>query len=150
MRLILFLGRLLIALALLSMMLVLVSCTFATRSDLSADGSQSRQIYAQLGGKGAYAGGVGGQGSMVVQADNEKSFGQAMTAAGAAVAAYTWGAVEQARSAATVSTTNTATSAAAATEQARISASASTAKTLGSNPEANVPAVEAVGRLFKR
>ena len=142
--------RILALLSLAIIACVIPSCTFATRSDRLSDGSESRQIYAQLGGKGAYAGGVGGAGStMVVQADNEKSFGQAMTAAGAAVAAYTWGAVEQARSAATVSTTNTATSAAAATEQARIGATASTAKTLGSNPEANVGAVEAVGRLFK-
>jgi hypothetical protein len=141
--------RILALLSLAIIACVIPSCTFATRSDRLSDGSESRQIYAQLGGKGAYAGGVGGAGSMVVQADNEKSFGQAMTAAGAAVAAYTWGAVEQARSAATVSTTNTATSAAAATEQARIGATASTAKTLGNNPEANVGAVEAVGRLFK-
>jgi hypothetical protein len=129
--------------------LALASCTFATRSDTQADGSQSRQTYAQLGGKGAYAGGVGGSTSMVVQADNEKSFGQAMTAAGVAVTASTWAAVEKARSAATVSTTNTATKAAATTEQARIGATASTAKSLGNNPEANTSAINAVGNLFK-
>jgi hypothetical protein len=125
------------------------SCTFATRSDLLSDGSQSRQIYAQLGGKGAYAGGGGGDGSMVVQADNERSFGQAMTAAGTVAAIASWASMEKAKTAAEAATAQTATRTAAATEQARIGATASTAKTLGSNPEANVGAVNAVGNLFR-
>jgi hypothetical protein len=142
--------RILALLSLAILACVIPSCTFATRSDRLSDGSESRQIYAQLGGKGAYAGGVGGAGStMVVQADNEKSFGQAMTAAGAAVAAYTWGAVQQAESAATAATQQTGIKAGAATQQAQIQATERAATTLGSNPEANVGAVEAVGRLFK-
>jgi hypothetical protein len=131
--------------------LFLVSCAAGgrTRSTTHADGRVEKDtaLYAQLGGKGGFV--AQGDGGFALQFDGEKSFGQAMTAAGTAVAVSAWSAVEQARSAATVSTTNTATSAAAATEQARIGATASTAKTLGSNPEANVGAVEAVGRLFR-
>jgi hypothetical protein len=128
----------------------LPSCTFATRSDLGADGSQSRQVYAQLGGKGAYAGGVGSQGAMVVQADNEKSFGQAMTAVGTSIAVNAWSAVEQAKSAASAATQQTALKTAARVEETTVRTIGSTATTLGSNPEANVGAVDAVGRVFRR
>jgi hypothetical protein len=134
---------------LLLLILPLASCTFATRSDIGADGSQSRQIYAQLGGKGAYAGGVGGSGSMVVQADNEKSFGQAVTAASTVAAIASWASAEKAKTAADAATAQTATRSAAATEAARIGATERTATTLGSNPEANVGAVEAVKGLFR-
>jgi hypothetical protein len=132
--------------------LLLVSCAAGgrTRTTTHLDGRVEKDtaLYAQLGGKGGFV--AQGDGGFAMQFDGEKSFGQAMTAGGTAYGIGQWAGVEKARSAATVSTTNTATKAAAATEQARIGATASTAKALGSNPEANVPAINAVGNILRR
>lgn len=125
----------------------LVSCTVATRQTLRPDGTRDQQLFAQIGGKGAYVGNA--EGGMVVQADNERSFGQAMTAASAAVAVTSWASAEKATTAADAATTQTATRSAAATEQARIQATERAATTLGSNPEANTGAINAAGQLFR-
>jgi hypothetical protein len=132
---------------LLLMLLPLVSCTVATRATILPDGTQDKQLYAQLGGKGGYVGGA--DGGMVAQADNEKSFGQAMTAAGVMAATAAWSAVERAATNANAATAQTATRSAAATEQARIKATERAATSLGNNPEANTGAVKAVSTLFR-
>lgn len=129
------------------LVLVLASCTVATRQTYRPDGTKEQQLFAQLGGKGGYVGGA--DGSMAVQADNERSFGQAMTAASAAVAVTAWAGAEKAKTAADAATSQTATRSAAATEQARIQATERAATTLGSNPEANVNAINAAGSLFR-
>jgi hypothetical protein len=133
----------------LALCLSLASCTLATRSDLSPDGTASRQIFAQLGGKGGYASGMTSPTAMMVQVDNERSFGQAMTAAGTVAAIASWASMEKAKTAADAATAQTATRSAAATETARITATERTATTLGGNPEANVGAVNAVKGLFR-
>lgn len=124
-----------------------VSCTVATRQTVRADGTREQQLYAQLGGKGAYVGNA--DGSMVVQADHEKSFGQAVTAAGAAYAVGAWLSADKAATAAEAATAQNAARTSAATEQARIQATQRAATTLGSNPEANVGAINAAGNLFR-
>jgi hypothetical protein len=87
---------------------------------------------------------------MVVQADNEKSFGQAMTAVGTSIAIHAWSAVEQAKSAASAATQQTALKTAARVEETTVRTVGNTATSLGGNPEANVGAINAVGQLFKR
>ena len=131
--------------------LLLVSCAAGgrTRTTTHTDGriEKDTALYAQLGGKGGFV--AQGDGGFALQFDGEKSFGQAMTAAGTAVTIGSWASVEKAKSAASAATTQTGIKAGAATEQARIQATQATATSLGNNPEANVGAVDAVGRLFK-
>lgn len=138
-------GRILLLMVVLSLVFILSSCV-GVYSSKTPEGAE-RQFYAQLGMKNE---GIQlPQGGSINVADGEKSFGQAMTAAGAAVTAYTWGAVEKAKSAASAATAQTGIKAGAATEQARISATQATATSLGNNPEANVGAINAAGNLFK-
>lgn len=129
---------------------LLTSCETAARrkSTVAMDGTKQAdtQLYMRWGGKGGYASTADG---FLTQSDLEKSFGQAMTALGTAVAVTSYASVEKARSAATATTQQTGIQAGAATERARIGATERTAKVLGNNPEANVPAINAAGNLFK-
>lgn len=130
---------------LLILCLLMVSCV-GVYSSRSPDGAE-KQFYAQVGMR--VEGVTLPQGGEIKTADGEKSFGQAMTAAGTAVTAYTWGAVEKAKSAANAATAQTGIKAGAATDQARIQATERAATSLGNNPEANVGAVQAVGNLYR-
>jgi hypothetical protein len=130
---------------------LLVSCSFGGRSRITAtpDGTTQRDtsIYAQLGGKGGFI--ANGDTGFTMQVDNEKSFGQAVSAAGAAYAVGQWAGVETAKATTAATTAQTGIKATAATDQQRIKATQQAATTLGGNPEANTGAINAVGGLFR-
>lgn len=125
-----------------------VSCTIAARQTVRPDGTREQQLFAQgPGGKGAYVGTA--DGGMVVQADNEKSFGQFVGAAAGTAIGLGYFSAEKATTAANAATAQNAARTQAATEQARIQATERAATTLGSNPEANTGAINAAGNLFR-
>jgi len=126
-----------------------VSCVGIYSSETpTAYGTAKRQLYAQAGMKNT---GIElPQGGSMASADGEKNFGQAATLVGTGLTVNAWGAVEKAKAGATAATTQTGIKAGAATEQARIQATERAATALGGNPEANVGAVDAVGRVFAR
>jgi hypothetical protein len=130
---------------------LLSSCSFGSRvnSTQAPDGTVARDtaIYAQLGGKGGYI--ANGPTGFTMQVDNEKSFGQAVTAAGTAYAFGQWAGIQNTKATADAATSQTGIKATAATDQARIKATQATATTLGSNPEANTAAINATGSLFR-
>jgi hypothetical protein len=111
-------------------------------------GVAKKQLYTQMGMKVEDA--KLPQGGSFAKADGEKNFGQAMTAVGTGIAVNAWSAVEQAKSGAAAATQQTALKTAARVEETTVRTIGSTATTLGSNPEANVGAVDAVGRVFRR
>jgi hypothetical protein len=130
--------------------LVFASCNIARRTTdtTTADGTRHRQseTYSQLGGVGGYASTAGG---MAVQFDGQKSFRDAAILAGVVVPAGFAAQTERAASAAAAATRQTEVKSAAEVAKAQTAARASTATALGGNPEANVGAVDAVGRLFR-
>lgn len=132
----------------LALAMLATSCTLGLRRKTTAvDGRKSdTALFVQVGGKGGIN--APEEGGMMAGADNEKSFRDAAMAA--ATLGYFAGnrAVKEAEAAA--STTKELAKTNAGTEAARISAAERTATTLGSNPEANTGAVNAVGELFKK
>lgn len=129
----------------------LISCSFGGRTNTTQtpDGSIARDtaVYAQLGGKGGFI--ANGGAGFTMQVDNEKSFGQAVTAGGTAYGLGQWASVENTRAATSAATTQTGIKATAATDQARIQATQATATSVGNNPDANTGALNAVRGLFR-
>ena len=109
---------------------------------------QISRDYAQLGGNTRYN--RGADGSVTFDADLSQSFGHAMTAAGAAVGIMSWAGVQKAQTAAVEATKQLGVKSAAGVASDNIKATAATAQVLGSNPEANTGAINAVGNLFRR
>lgn len=130
--------RLLLLLPLLS------ACAYARRTANHPDGTQTAQTYVQVGGKGGYVATADG---FIVQTDLEKSFRDAMIAGTVIAGGIMSASVEKAKDASAAATAQQQTKATAATEQARIKATERAATTLGSNPDANVGAINAVGNL---
>lgn len=131
----------------------LLSCTTAVRHKVTATPTpagiavtKETDLYAKMGGQGAYDS-TSGTGMKVVS-DDEKSFSKLV---GGAVS-YGLGAIAgetvQAYDAGKRVTEQLGITSKAATDQMLLQQKGQTATVLGSNPEANVPAVQAVGKLF--
>jgi len=133
--------------SLLLIPLLLASCTLGLRNTVTPEGSKDTMLFAQLGGKGQYA--TTPEGGMVAGADNEKSFGAAVTGVVAHSVANIWGGVEKAKSADAARTAQTATKADAAVQTTRITETGATVRSVGNNPEANVGAIEAVKGVLR-
>jgi hypothetical protein len=130
----------------------LISCVGSRNTatiTTSPDGSVVQQLsrdYAQLGGNTRYH--RGADGSETFDADLSQSFGHAMTATGLAIGMLSWANVTKASNAAVEATKQLSVKSAAGVSTEGIKATANTAQILGSNPEANVGAINAVGNLF--
>ena len=139
---------LLLAIALLGFLTP--SCTIAANSNqtVNIDGSTEthNQLLAKLGGKAEYRSTPDG---MDVTTDDQSSFAAAATATGAVVGLLSYADIQNTKNLAAAATTQTGFKTAAATRQTTVKATADAAKTLGSNPEANVGAINAVGNIFR-
>ena len=125
----------------------LPSCMNSFYEEVHPDGTKIKHNYTQVGGVGQAAPVSGG---VALGFDGQKSFGQAMTAG---VSAYTSGAyfgAEKAKTAASAATSQAKIKAGAATEQLRIKTVGNAATTLGSNPEANIGAIQAAGAILPK
>jgi hypothetical protein len=143
-------GRLLLLLVVLSFALILSSCVgTGSRTTTHPDGTVvETNVYAQVGGRSNYL--RTADGSIMLNTDLDKSFGQLMTAAGAAYSVGAWAGAETAKTTANAATAQTSIKSAARVEETAIKATGAAATSLGNNPEANVGAINAVGGLFKR
>lgn len=131
--------------------LTLIACTGARKSVTTAtapDGTitvKEATTYAQLGGRGGLTDNA--PGGLTVWSENEKSFRDFALAAASISYSMTSAAVAKAKEVA--ATRRAATAARATTEQARIAATERAAVQIGSNPEANAGAIEAVGTALR-
>jgi len=123
------------------------ACSTAYRSVIRPDGTQEKELYAKLGGKGAYDS-TSGTG-MKVETNDEASMkavvGGAVSYGLGVVAGEVW----KARDATKAATEQLSINSKAAVETSRITATQQTATTLGANPEANPATIKAAGELFK-
>lgn len=130
-----------------------VSCVGSKDTTLTTtfpDGSvtvQDNRSYAQLGGNTNYA--RLPDGTVMFNADMTQSFGHAMAAAAAAVGMVSWANVSKAATAAQELTKQKTAQSAASAQTARVQAASTSMQVLGSNPEANVGAINAVGNVIR-
>lgn len=129
----------------------LCSCMAAQKSKeiVHADGRVEREKTGllALGGKGGLVDDEKNR-MFAAQYDNEKSFRDGMV--GLATAGYFLGNASVERAAAEEATKQLATKKAAEVSTTKIGATERAVTTLGSNPEANVGAIEAAGAVFKK
>lgn len=123
------------------------SCTTAYKSVIRPDGTQEKELYAKLGGKGSYNS-TTGQG-MAVTSDDEGSFKAAVGGAVSYGLGLVAGDVWRARDATKAATEQLNITSKAGVETTRIQATQQTATALGANPEANPDTIKAAGELFK-
>jgi len=123
------------------------SCTTAYKSVTRPDGTQEKELFAKLGGKGSYNS-TTGQG-MAVTADDEGSFKAAVGGAVSYGLGVVAGEVWKARDATKAATEQLGITSKAGVETTRIQATQQTATALGANPEANPATIKAAGDLFK-
>jgi len=139
---------LLLAIALLGFLAP--SCTIAANANQTTrpDGTYQKQtqVLAKLGGQANYDSTPDG---MSVKTDDQASFAAAATATGAVVGLLSYADIQNTKNLAAATTTQTGFKTAAATRQTTVKATADAAKKLGSNPEANVGAIRAVGDIFR-
>lgn len=146
-------NRYLLSLVLALYSFAVVSCSHRTETITATthpDGSvvsQTQHNQTQLGGTTVYS--RTPEGGVFYASDMSKSFGHAMMAAAAAVGMLSWADVSKAETLATEASRQAGIKATAAVQSQRLTSAAQTATTLGSNPEANVGAIDAVGNLFK-
>jgi len=133
--------------ALVCLLFSATSCTTAYKSVLRPDGTQEKELFAKLGGKGAYDS-TTGQG-MKVEADDAASFKVAVGGAVSYGLGVVAGEVWKARDATKAATEQLSISSKAGVETANIKATQETVTALGANPEANPATIKAAGDVFK-
>jgi hypothetical protein len=128
---------------------LLISCaglkTTSTVTRPNGEVAVEDTTLAQLGGKLNFV--KLPDGTTVYASDMDKAFGAGVAAGAAALAGYFWADLGKTRALADAATSQIGIKTAGATTQAGIKATADAAKTLGSNPEANTSAINAVGNL---